>query len=70
VLAAGPDRLTAELAFYCLRVGLGDLRPADYGRPVPPVSRHLIRALWQHLTGDPPDSSHSQNIARQEVRDG
>jgi len=55
LLAAGPDRLTAQLASYCLRAGLGDLRPADYGRSVPPVSRHPIRVLWQHLAGDPPD---------------
>jgi hypothetical protein len=70
LLAAGPDRLTAELALYCLRAGLGDLGPADYGRPVPPVSRHLVRALWQHLADDPPDSGHGQNLAGQEVRDG
>jgi hypothetical protein len=69
LLAAGPDRLTAELALYCLRAGLGDLRPTDYGRTVPPVSRHHVRALWKHLIGDP-DSRHCQNIAKQEVRDG
>lgn len=69
LLAAGPDRLTAELALYCLRAGLGDLRPADYGRPVPPVTRPLIRALWQHLAGDPPDSRHGQDRASREARD-
>jgi hypothetical protein len=69
LLAAGPDRLTAELALYCLRAGLGDLRPADYGRPLPLVSRHLIRALWQHLAGDPEDSGHGQDRASREARD-
>jgi len=69
LLAAGPDRLTAELALYCLRAGLGDLRPADYGRPVPPVPGHLIRALWGHLAGDPPDSRNSQEHASPEAQD-
>lgn len=69
LLSAGPDRLTAELAMYCLRAGLGDLGPADYGRPVPPVSRHLVRALWQHLAGDPPDSRLSRDQTSQEVPD-
>jgi hypothetical protein len=71
LLAAGPDPLTAELALYCLRAaGLGDLRPADYGQSVPPVSRHLILALWRHLAGDVPDSGHSQDHASREARDG
>lgn len=69
LLAAGPDRLTAELALYCLRAGLGELGPADYGRPVPPVTRHLVRALWEQLAGDPPGSRHSQDQASQEVPD-
>jgi hypothetical protein len=56
LLAAGPDRLSADDAMYCLRAGLGDLRPADYGRPVPLVSRHHVRKLWRYLTGDPPDA--------------
>jgi hypothetical protein len=40
LLLAGPDRMDAETADYCLRAGIGGLLPKDYHRP--PRPRHNL----------------------------
>jgi hypothetical protein len=40
ILLAGPDRLSASAAAYCIRAGLGALLPQDCG--VQPLPRHVL----------------------------
>src|SRR5690606_1141872 len=44
LLLAGPDRMDARTAGYCLRAGIGHLLPADYHRP-PRPPRILLDAV-------------------------
>jgi hypothetical protein len=56
LLLAGPDRLDADTARYCLQAGLGFLLPRDYGGPA--RIRHILpRGLLDVIEPPPPGSS-------------
>lgn len=46
-LLTGPDRLCTAAVRFCLRAGLGNLLPSDYGRP--PRQRHALPAGYRAL---------------------
>jgi hypothetical protein len=59
-LLAGPDRLDAVTAQFCIRAGLSSLLPQDCG--LPPIQRHLLPDGYFALIEIDPTAKHRGNI--------